>query len=113
VKRSFRLTKSTDFRRVRRLGKSYAHPFVVLIALPNECGHSRVGVAAGRSLGGAVARNRAKRVLRAAAAPLLSRIMSPHDVILLARRPILEQKSPAVTEALGGLLKRAQLLSKD
>ena len=50
--------------RVRQLGKSYAHPFVVLIKHPNHEDFSRFGVAAGRSIGNAVQRNRAKRRIR-------------------------------------------------
>jgi ribonuclease P protein component len=69
VQRNFRLTRSEDFKRVRRDGKSYAHPLVVLIALNsenNEHSRVRVGVAAGKSVGTAVIRNRTKRLLREA-----------------------------------------------
>ena len=66
MQRKFRLTRSTDFKRVRRTGKSYAHPFVVLVVQASEVPRVRVGVTAGRSVGGAVQRNRAKRLLREA-----------------------------------------------
>lgn len=98
--------------RVRRLGKSYAHPFVVLIALPNELGSNQVGVAAGRAVGGAVQRNRGKRVIRAAIRPLLPQLRQGFDIVLLARRPILQVKSQQVQAALLGLLKRARLLQE-
>src|SRR4030065_72518 len=64
--RQRRLTGSSDFQRVRTSGTSYAHPFVVLVACPNDMPLSRFGVTAGRQLGSAVRRNRAKRRLRAA-----------------------------------------------
>ena len=110
VKRRFRLTRSTDFKRVRREGKSYAHPLVVLIALPNDREQTRVGVAAGRSVGGAVKRNRAKRIMRTAIDPLLSGILPGHDLVVLARRPIIEVKSQKVHTAIKTLLSRAGLL---
>lgn len=112
MKPEFRLTRSTDFERVRRFGQSYPHPLVVLIALSNEAGQTRVGVAAGRAIGGAVQRNRAKRLLRAAVDPLTSLIAPGHDLVLLARRPILRAKSPQVRVALQALLKRARLLEE-
>ena len=65
MNRRFRLTRSTDFKRVRRIGKSYAHPLVVFVAAPNELQQVRIGVVAGRAVGSAVQRNRAKRQLRA------------------------------------------------
>ena len=54
VQRTFRLTRSQDFKRVRQSGKSYAHPLIVLIAQANDEMKVRVGVAAGRTVGTAV-----------------------------------------------------------
>lgn len=110
MKREVRLVKPADFRRVRRRGKSYAHPFVVLIVLASQSDNSRVGVSAGRRVGRAVQRNRAKRVLRAAMQPLIEHIRPPQDILLLARPDILEAKSTQVQEALAGLLRKANLL---
>lgn len=81
-----------------------------MIALPNDSRHTRVGVSAGRSIGGAVQRNRAKRLLRAAIHPLLPSITPGNDLVLLARKPILEVKSAQVQQALAKTLKRAKLL---
>jgi ribonuclease P protein component len=39
-------------------------PFFLLVAAENDRGYSRLGLAAGRKIGGAVVRNRAKRRLR-------------------------------------------------
>ncbi|UYN90250.1 MAG: ribonuclease P protein component [Anaerolineales bacterium] len=116
MKRGFRLSRPADFKRVRRLGKSYTHPFVVLVVLTNDAtdppvGSSlRVGVAAGRSVGGAVQRNRAKRVLRAAMQPLLQRIKPGHDLVLIAREAILASSSQQAQGVLERLLQRAKLL---
>ncbi|MCL4257371.1 MAG: ribonuclease P protein component [Anaerolineales bacterium] len=95
---------------MRRLGKSYPHPFVVLVVQANDIARVRVGVAAGRSVGGAVQRNRAKRVLRAAMQPLLERIAPGHDLVLIARAGILASSSQQAQAALERLLRRAKLL---
>ncbi|HNT23250.1 MAG TPA: ribonuclease P protein component [Anaerolineales bacterium] len=110
MKRSFRLTRSTDFKRVRQFGKSYAHPLVVLVTLPNPGTDSRCGVAAGRSLGGAVQRNRAKRMLREAMRPLMTVIRPGWDLLLLSRRPLAQAQLPEIQSALQQLLRRAGLL---
>jgi ribonuclease P protein component len=110
VNHRFRLKRSADFKRVRRFGKSFAHPLVVLIALPNEQEQSRFGIAAGRSVGNAVDRNRAKRILRAALQPLIPSIQTGWDIILLARRPLAGMKCQDAQSALTMLLKRARLI---
>ncbi|MFZ6028465.1 MAG: ribonuclease P protein component [Chloroflexota bacterium] len=109
MKRKFRLNRSTDFKRVRQSGKSYAHPLIVLIALPNETGRTRFGVAAGRSVGGAVQRNQAKRWLRETVRSQLAYVPPGWDVVLLARRPIMQADFQEVRAAVVALLRRARL----
>jgi ribonuclease P protein component len=109
VQRKFRLTRSTDFKRVRRDGRSNAHPLIVLIASENQLSITRVGVAAGKRVGNAVYRNRAKRLMRAAAREVLPNIKTGWDLIIIARKPIIQSKMPQVRDALEQLLKRAQL----
>jgi ribonuclease P protein component len=109
VKRRFRLSSSSDFKRVRRFGKSYAHPLIVLITLPNERGHSRVGVAAGRSVGNAVQRNRAKRLLRESIRPLLPAIEPGWDLVLIARHSMAQATLQQSMQTINLLLLRTIL----
>ena len=110
MKRGFRLSRPADFKRVRRLGKSYPHPFVVLVVLANDIDKVRVGVAAGRSVGGAVQRNRAKRLLWAAMLPLLERTAPGYDLVLIARAGLLASSSQEVQNVLERQLQRAKLI---
>jgi len=112
VKRRFRLTGSADIKRVRRSGKSYAHPLVVLYVLPAEASEAaRVCVNAGWSVGNAVRRNRAKRLLRAAIGPLMPQLAPGSDLLLIARAPLLRSDMERARQALTGLLDRAGLLT--
>jgi len=110
VQRKFRLTRSTDFKRVRRTGKSYAHPFVVLVAQVSDVPKVRVGVTAGRSVGGAVQRNKAKRLLREAMRPLLPELSPGWDLVLIARSALLPTSLQEIRRVLISLLRRAQIL---
>jgi ribonuclease P protein component len=112
VKRSFRLTRSTDFKRVRRSGKSYAHPLVVLYVLKSDQAGVRVGVSAGLAVGNAVKRNRAKRLLRTAMNGLLPQSLPGFDLLLIARSPLPSSDLQQACAALSSLLRRASLLSE-
>jgi ribonuclease P protein component len=117
VQRKFRLTRSEDFKRVRRSGKSYAHPLVVLIVQthdqrsnPVDQHRVKVGVAAGRTVGTAVHRNRAKRLLREAMRSLIPNISSNLDLILIARPGLVTATLEETRRALLTLLERAKIL---
>jgi ribonuclease P protein component len=113
MNRRYRLTSSTDFKRVRRTGKSYAHPLAILITSPNGQTVSRFGVTAGRALGNAVQRNRAKRRLREALRSFIPRTISGRDVVLVARPALNEAKWSDVLVATVTLLTRAGLLEEE
>lgn len=111
MKRSFRLTRSVDFKRVRLSGKSYAHPLVLLYVAFSDQPGRRVGVSAGLAVGNAVKRNRAKRLLRAAIRDFLPEIHPGTDLLLIARSPLPQADLTKTREAISALLKRAGLLS--
>jgi ribonuclease P protein component len=114
VQRKFRLTRSEDFKRVRRTGKSYAHPLVVLVVQACDmCKHVRVGVTAGKMAGTAVHRNRAKRLLREALRPYLNSFASGLDLILIARPPLVTATLQDTRAALDNLFQRAKILPTD
>ncbi len=113
MRRKYRLTRSTDFKRVRRSGKSLAHSLVVLVALPNEMDHSRVAVSASRAVGGAVQRNLAKRRLRACIETHSAQLAPGWDLIFMARQSILSAPYDELQAAVSNLLRRAHLIVSD
>jgi ribonuclease P protein component len=95
---------------VRRLGKSFAHPLIVLVVLPNDLQQSRFAVSAGRTIGNAVHRNRAKRLIRSALQPLVPAIDNGWDLLIIARKPVISASYSDVHQALIYLLGRADLI---
>ena len=107
VERAYRLRRSGDVQRTYDEGNSWVHPLLVLVARPNELDLSRVAFVAGRRVGNAVARNRAKRLMREAARALLPRVGPGWDIVLVGRRRIVEVKSSQVDNALASLVERS------
>jgi ribonuclease P protein component len=85
--RRSRLTRSADFDRVYRQGRSRANRYLVVYAFPrtSENGEPRLGVSVGRKVGGAVERNRVKRVLREAFWAVADALPEGHDFVVVAR----------------------------
>ena len=80
-----------------------------MVVLPNELQIFRIGVVAGRSVGKAVARNRAKRLLRHALQPYLSKISAGWDILLIARTPLAKATFQQTFDAIGSLIQRAAI----
>ena len=110
VKRAWRLKSEADVQRVWQQGGTWAHPLVILRARANGLAQSRVAFVAGKKVGGAVARNRAKRLLRESARQLFPQIAPGYDLVLIGRGAILETRQPVVAAAVAELLRRAKLL---
>ncbi len=110
MRKRYRLRKEEDFERVRREGRAWRNRWLVLWASPNELGYSRFGFAAGRRLGKAAKRNRAKRLMREAARLRQADIRPGWDLVFLARSAMSKAGLDEVRWAVDNLLTRADLL---
>lgn len=108
--RQSRLRRNEDFQRARRDGRSWATPWVVLVAVPSDLDHPRFGFAVGKRLGKAVVRNRVKRRLREAVRLQRAQVAPGWDLVFIARDPIRDIAFDQLSGAITQLLKRARLL---
>ena len=108
MKYSCALKLNHIFRRLYHTS-AVANGFLVLYARPNHSESNRVGITVSKKLGCAVVRNRIKRRLRAACAPLLSQ-MKPGLYVFIARQGAITADFDKLCRSMQYLLRRQNLL---
>jgi ribonuclease P protein component len=117
-RRRRRLSRSGEFDRVYREGRSHASRHLVVYAFPREDAEEpRLGVSVGRKLGGAVERTRVKRLLREAFWSRAETLPDGLDFVIVARPAAgelaREGGGKAIEEALGTVLEEAGLAAAE
>ncbi len=110
-----RLSRSGEFDRVYREGRSLASLYLVIYLFPRAEGGTgpRLGISVGRKVGGAVERNRVKRLLREVFWEAEGDLSPDHDFVVVARPaagPLAaEQGEEGMALALADVLREAGL----
>jgi ribonuclease P protein component len=112
-RRRGRITRSGDFDAVYRRGRSSANRHLVVYAFAREtgdqAGESRLGLSVSRRVGGAVQRNRVKRVLRESFHEVARDLRPGVDLVVIARPGIAEYIDQRGSAAVGERLRELAL----
>lgn len=106
-----RLKRRAEFLRVAAARRKWAAPGLVLQAAPAGSEQARVGFTVSRKVGNAVARNRARRRLRAAAEQVMpAEAAAGYDYVLIGRQETLNRPFLSLLKDLRVALKRVGAL---
>lgn len=105
-----KIKENRDFRRAYKRGKSFVCPYIAVYVSKNRYKNVRLGITAGKKIGNAVCRNRAKRVISAAFRSCIKEIAPGYDFVIVARTRILSVKSTDVALSLKKILHSAGVL---
>lgn len=106
------LNRNGEFRTLYQRGKSQVHYALVTYVRKNRQGYPRAGITTGKKVGGAVQRNRCRRIIREAYRELLPRIEGGWDIVFVARQRTLECKSTQVKRIMEAQLKTLGVLPR-
>lgn len=104
-----KLKQNWEFHRAYKRGVSLVLPECVLYAVKGKKDSLRLGITAGKKIGTAVSRNRAKRVITAAFDACAPHIPSGYDFVVVARTRIVNTKSNVVAANMMRQLKKQEL----
>ena len=112
--RASRLAQSRDFARVRQQGQRLAQGCLIANWNPLPAGaNPKIGIVTAKKIGGAVARSRARRLLRESFRRHQHEFAQPVELVLVARNSIAGKKFAGVEKDLLAALRRAGLLKND
>jgi ribonuclease P protein component len=109
--RKLRLRRREDFNVVYRYGRSFANSqFVVYWRKRSQKGSFRMGVSASSKLGGAVVRNRLRRMVKEIVRLNAAKLLEDTDLILIVRKPALSFPYKEMEGSILHVLRKAGLL---
>ena len=99
------LKENRDFQRLYR-GKFAAGAVLVTYAQKSKREGIRIGITTGKKIGGAVQRNRCRRIIRAAYRELAKQCSGKWDIVFVAREKTVPCKMQEVQREMRGQLKK-------
>lgn len=102
------------FQRGYKRGKSFVSPVLVTYVVKGKKNSpTRIGITTSKKIGGAVQRNRARRIIKEAFRLLSPEVKPGYDIIFVARLKTIYSMEPVIEKAMHKHLESAGLLIED
>lgn len=109
LKDTVTLKLNKDFRRLYNRGKSFAGGYIVVYAMKNRLKTNRIGLTVGKSVGNAVKRNRAKRLIRESYRAMEGSLKKGYDFVIVARGRITGKKINQICKDMEYVMRKLEL----
>jgi len=102
-----------DFDRLYKRGRSTGDSYVVVFHISNGLGYSRKAFLASKKVGGAVARNRARRLMKEGFRKVENEVLPGKDILFIARKDAVNVKSTEVEKSIRRALEKCGLIKQN
>lgn len=99
------IVRNNEFRRLYGKAKTMVHPLFVTYYIKNRYKNNRIGITATKKIGNAVARNRARRILKESYRLLEQQFPIGYDFIFVARKKTTISKTTQTLKGMQNLIK--------
>lgn len=111
LKKEYRLRKKYMFAYCYKVGKVVHAKSCFMYYTTSKNKNVKIGLSVSKKVGGAVQRNKARRLLREAITPYLSCINNDYNIIIVARDDFLKYSFNDIQQDIEHMLKKAGLLN--
>jgi ribonuclease P protein component len=111
--KSSRVTTKKEFQAIYQTGNKIVDHYLVVYFKPNQLGRVRLGISVSKKIGGAVVRNRIKRLFREVFRLNKHRYRPSYDLVCIARKPVRQLNFTQLCHRLDRVLVRAKLLNPE
>ncbi len=113
MKNTFSIKLNRDFKRLYYKGGCIGSDIIVVYYKRNSHSCNRLGITVGKKIGGAVVRNRIKRLIRESYRLSEENMYLGYDIVIVARSKCAEADFKAVNGSLKRILKKTGILKKE
>jgi ribonuclease P protein component len=107
------LKRSLDIEYAKEHGRRISTSLFNMVICRADQGSSRIGIVVGKRFGGAVSRNRAKRLFRELTRQLRGHLLTGHNLVVFPKRDSIVQPFAVLKEVWLSALQRQRLLRTD